>query len=327
MQAEGQVTNSRRSSYDSASWRILRKKLGAPKPSDAAAPSAAPTKSKGPRGVISSKMNLGTNQVAPAQLEHSNTRASFREIDLKSVKSTNVNTEKAPWYILHPYSHFMSSWDCVTTLALLFTAAITPFEVAFLPRPETPSEGLFVVNRILDAIFIVDMLFSFFIMYKVSSESAAGTIWEYRLHKVAAHYLRGWFLLDLLSIIPSAFDILPFYTVAYDSASTLRVGRVVRCTRLIKLLRLARSSRLVKRWRTRVSTTFATLTLCKLGSMLLVITHWLACVLRLQTVFATDGETGTWLGTFGWCYLDEFGEDVCAPPERLYLTCMHSTSC
>lgn len=300
--------------------------LGAPKPSDTAAPSAAPTKSKGPRGVISRKMNLGKNQrVAPAKIEH---QASFRSIDLKSVKSTDDNTEKAPWYILLPHSRFMSSWDGVTTLALLFTAAITPVEVAFLPRPETPSDGLFVVNRLLDATFIVDMLFSFFITFKVSSESEAATIWEYRLQKVATHYLRGWFLLDLLSIIPSAFDILPFYTGSDDGgASTLRVGRVVRCTRLIKLLRLARSSRLVKRWRTRVSATFATLTLCKLSSMLLVITHWLACVLRLQTVFVTDGETGTWLGTFGWCYLDDFGEDVCTPPERLYLTCMHSATC
>ncbi len=37
-------------------------------------------------------------------------------------------------------------------VAVLFTATVTPFEVAFL---ETSLNGLFVVNRIVDVIFLI----------------------------------------------------------------------------------------------------------------------------------------------------------------------------
>lgn len=44
-------------------------------------------------------------------------------------------------------SHFMGKWDCVTGIALIFTALVTPFEVAFLEAAESPLEPLFIVNR------------------------------------------------------------------------------------------------------------------------------------------------------------------------------------
>lgn len=34
-------------------------------------------------------------------------------------------------------------------------------------------------------------------------------VWETRMHVIAMRYLRGWFLLDVCSIFPSLFDILP----------------------------------------------------------------------------------------------------------------------
>ena len=73
-----------------------------------------------------------------------------------------------------------------------------------------------------------------------------------------------------------------------------------------------------------MSATFATLTLYKLSLVLIIMTHWIACILRLQTViFSKDGESATWLGAFGWCTLDSEGKDDCASPDQLYLACMH----
>lgn len=57
-------------------------------------------------------------------------------------------------------------WDLFTTLALLFTAFVTPFEVGFLPMSSW-DEPMFLVNRAVDGIFVVDMVLQFFTVYRV----------------------------------------------------------------------------------------------------------------------------------------------------------------
>ena len=48
----------------------------------------------------------------------------------------------------------IAGWDAVTAIALVFTALCTPFEVAYVPEPQSALEGWFVVNRLVDAIFV-----------------------------------------------------------------------------------------------------------------------------------------------------------------------------
>ena len=91
-------------------------------------------------------------------------------LDQALVKKKYQSYLNAPWYIVRPMSRFMSVWDAVTTLALLFTAAITPFEVAFLEGAESTTDGLFIANRMLDCIFSLDMVLQFFLMYRVGSD-------------------------------------------------------------------------------------------------------------------------------------------------------------
>lgn len=61
------------------------------------------------------------------------------------------------WQIDPRTSKAMPFWDSLTSLAIVFTALVTPYEVAFLPMATSPSDTLFVLNRVLDCIFIVDM--------------------------------------------------------------------------------------------------------------------------------------------------------------------------
>ena len=53
-------------------------------------------------------------------------------VDAQIVDELHAAIARAPWYILRPTMRFMSAWDVVTTIALLFTAAVTPYEVTFL---------------------------------------------------------------------------------------------------------------------------------------------------------------------------------------------------
>ena len=98
-------------------------------------------------------------------------------------------------------------WDLVTSLALIFTAIFTPFEVGFL-KASASHEPLFIVNRVVDVIFILDMIISFFLMQKVDTRKRTDRQWETRLHVLAMRYLAGWFALDVVSIAPSILDII-----------------------------------------------------------------------------------------------------------------------
>ncbi len=244
-----------------------------------------------------------------------------------------ARVDKAPWYIIRPTSRFMGWWDAATSIALILTALVTPFEVSFL-EPDGV-DGLFVMNRMIDAIFIVDMALQFFLMYHVSDESdstgGGRARWEHRLKPIARHYLRGWFAIDVLSIVPSVFDILPLIPgsgLKGGDTDELKVVRVVRTARLIKLIRLVRGSRMLKRWRTSMSISFARLSIITLSLELVLSSHWLACLLSLQTSFGQ--RIDSWFGAFGWCSgdaseanIDESTGEVCVQTSELYLVCLH----
>jgi hypothetical protein len=60
--------------------------------------------------------------------------------------------------------------DMVSTLALVYTAGVTPVEIAFFPS-DSPgwqmSEAEWVwfwINRAIDLIFVVDIILQFFVM-------------------------------------------------------------------------------------------------------------------------------------------------------------------
>ena len=178
-----------------------------------------------------------------------------------------------PWYIIDPRRSqtFLPAWDSLTTLCLLFTALVTPFEVAFLTMPRTIGfalrDPLFLCNRVIDVAFGLDIILNFLLMYQ-DSDRIDGVKWVDEPSTIARHYLRSWFALDLFSMLPSTFDILPY---AFGDSATSAVGaaggaldnkeeeiltrfkflRVVRCLRLIKLMRLLRASRMMTRWETR----------------------------------------------------------------------------
>ena len=76
-------------------------------------------------------------------------------------KHTNV-----PWYLIDPrYSNRLAAWDGLNALALIFTALVTPFEVAFMPPERRAASVRFVLNRAIDIFFLFDMIIQLFIMY------------------------------------------------------------------------------------------------------------------------------------------------------------------
>lgn len=113
------------------------------------------------------------------------------------------------WTILH-YSPFKAVWDWVILLLVIYTAIFTPYSAAFLLSDEEEAamqrcgyscSPLNVVDLIVDIMFVVDIVINFRTTYVNSNDEVVS-----QPGRIAVHYFKGWFLIDMVAAIP--FDLL-----------------------------------------------------------------------------------------------------------------------
>ena len=171
---------------------------------------------------------------------------------------------------INPLSKQLLYWDGVTSMALLFTAFVTPFEIGFI-SDESAGPVLFTFNRLVDTIFFMDMCATFFLPFRATA--LKGGMWVYDNKKIVLNYLSSWFLLDVLTTVP--FDLIfKAFTGGGSDSSTVRV---VRLLRVLKLARILRASRILKRWEDHMSFSYAMLSLAQFFFITVIMSHWLAC--------------------------------------------------
>ncbi|KAM4537631.1 voltage-gated inwardly rectifying potassium channel KCNH7-like isoform 2-T2 [Fundulus diaphanus] len=172
------------------------------------------------------------------------------------------------WTILH-YSPFKAVWDWLILLLVIYTAIFTPYSAAFLLNDLEEQKRrvcgyscspLNVVDLIVDIMFIVDILINFRTTYVNSNEEVVS-----HPAKIAIHYFKGWFLIDMVAAIP--FDLLIFGSGS-DETTTL-IG-LLKTARLLRLVRVARK---LDRY-----SEYGAAVLMLLMCIFALIAHWLACI-------------------------------------------------
>jgi hypothetical protein len=118
--------------------------------------------------------------------------------DLSSIKERLNLMKDRETKVITPNSHLCKQWDSVMLCLLLFTAFVTPFEVAFLSEGEAKVDGLFVINRLVDCLFAYDIWVNFNLAFYDRKRMNGVT----DLGEIRWHYLTGWFLIDFVSLIP-----------------------------------------------------------------------------------------------------------------------------
>ncbi|CAK6965525.1 potassium voltage-gated channel subfamily H member 7 [Scomber scombrus] len=170
--------------------------------------------------------------------------------------------------ILH-YSPFKAVWDWLILLLVIYTAIFTPYSAAFLlndieeqRRRECgySCSPLNVVDLMVDIMFIVDILINFRTTYVNANEEVVS-----HPAKIAIHYFKGWFLIDMVAAIP--FDLLIFGSGS-DETTTL-IG-LLKTARLLRLVRVARK---LDRY-----SEYGAAVLMLLMCIFALIAHWLACI-------------------------------------------------
>lgn len=193
-------------------------------------------------------------------------------------------------YAINPEKHrtfrgvpLLGYWDVYMLFLLIVVSFITPYEVAFM-HSEQPLWFIF-LNRLVDVSFLGDMVLQFFMMYRDPKTNALVG----QLGRITKHYLRGWFIIDFMSIFPFA-EVAEAATSkeeASAAAAESELGRMnaiqmVRLLRVLKLIRIMKISRLLQRWQQSVDqVNFLVVTLCKDSAILVASSHWVACLLGL----------------------------------------------
>ena len=217
-------------------------------------------------------------------------------------------------FIIDPScSSLLPIWDHVILVSMLFTAIFTPFDVAFLPPSGACVTPTFVLNRVVDVTFYVDMAVTFRLAFFDEERDR----WVRDGRAIALNYLRGFFVIDLVSIVPlwplgllnsgqcggdggdggGGGEVARRADSPAELTDTMRMFRLLRLLRLTRLLKASRQLRrlLQDTMMNHFGATFAALKLWQLILLLITFSHWQACAFGAAEAFAFDADSPTWL--------------------------------
>ncbi|XP_028518006.1 potassium voltage-gated channel subfamily H member 6 isoform X2 [Exaiptasia diaphana] len=186
----------------------------------------------------------------------------------------SASTKKLGNCIIRHDAIFKAVWDWFILFLVIYTAIEIPYSVAFLLpeqiRTEVHGSGRFaamlagsplaVCNLCVDLLFIVDIPINFRSTYINEGTDELVT----QPKKIALHYFKSWFVIDLLSAIPFEFMI---YTEKKGATTLMGLLKTARLLRLVRVVRtLDRYSE------------YGQAVIILLTCLFLLVAHWLACI-------------------------------------------------
>jgi Ca2+-binding EF-hand superfamily protein len=236
-------------------------------------------------------------------------KRSTRRTTEEKVHKTLVNLvpkhHHKPNCSIHPHSDFMHMWDLIVVFFLFWTSTITIFEICFL-EISFEFDFLFIMNRLIDVIFIIDMIMHFFII--IPRKNTPTMITDIRT--ITLTYLKGMFFIDFVSSIP--YDLIGMGSSS-DAVGGLRFFRLLRLIRLFKLARIFKSVRIIRRWQDLYGVTvkYSVQQILKFMVFMFIICHWIACLWKFVTIFDKEDS---------WIVKDEYSEKNTA---EMYFICFY----
>ena len=146
-----------------------------------------------------------------------------------------------PWYIFLQNGKARLSWDALMAIILCVMAFYIPYRVCFFWQQDNYEEhSIFIFESVIDAVFVVDIVFNFFTTYTDAKTSMIVASPK----QIALHYLRGYFFIDLIATIPFGYIL-----TSSSFAVTNKVGKLGRLPKLVKFVRAARMLKLLRVYR------------------------------------------------------------------------------
>ena len=157
--------------------------------------------------------------------------------DFLNLYSTNSRKGEKKECIIQHGNPVKILWDMWVLLLLVIISLIVPARLAFATE-EPKSWMIFYLT--IDAFFFVDIILTFFT--SINDDKKVYEITDKRT--IARTYLRGWFWIDVVSIIPLDFILL---TNTNNATVLARFAKIGKLYKLIRMIRLAKVLKLLKK--------------------------------------------------------------------------------
>ena len=196
---------------------------------------------------------------------------SLSEEEIDSIETKHL-------YLIFPDCVFIQLWQYLLSLLSLVAIFILPIDLAFINNMNTYT---LILNCITPTILFIDVLLHFFVPYVPNIEHE---IYETKKPQIALHYIKGWFIYDVLTSLPiNAFhELLYHYNINTSHHHSL--FELFKLLPLLKPLKLIFSTNYPSINSHTSSLSFIMNSLSKQGRMIvffvlfLLLNHVLACV-------------------------------------------------
>ncbi|KAJ8913661.1 hypothetical protein NQ315_007378 [Exocentrus adspersus] len=214
-------------------------------------------------------MNVDYHNLSPTSSHNKNNIANVLSLGADVLPEYKLQNPKIHNYTILHYSPFKAVWDWIILILVMYTAIFTPYVAAFLlgepdfsnrKHKKYSEDPIVIIDLIVDVTFIVDILINFRTTYVSGNDEIVSDP-----VRIAVHYLKGWFLIDLVAAVP--FDLLFFGT---DTDETTTLIGLLKTARLLRLVRVARK---IDRY-----SEYGAAVLLLLMATFALIAHWLACI-------------------------------------------------
>lgn len=141
-------------------------------------------------------------------------------------------------YLIHPFVYWVQVWNAVLIVVLVVDVVFVPIETAF--GKSMSYHLILAFNLATTSLFTADILLQFFLQIP----SPSGEFWVFNHQTIIVSYLRGFFLVDVISVLPFG-EIHAFLAYVDHETPTgfeqhVYIFHVLRFTKLFRMLRLRR---------------------------------------------------------------------------------------
>ncbi len=145
-------------------------------------------------------------------------------------------------WVIDPESSFSTRWDMLQVIFLFYVTIFVPLRACFQTDVEIWS-AMWYLDTAVDLYFIIDLVLNCFTAFDNFG------IRETRHKQIVVHYLRSWFLFDLIACVPVQYIAMAVQnSTQADSGNNLSIIKALRLVRLSKMLRLTRIKRILAKY-------------------------------------------------------------------------------
>ncbi|KAF7261198.1 hypothetical protein EG68_01688 [Paragonimus skrjabini miyazakii] len=235
----------------------------------------------------------------------------------ESIPKYREESPKTPPHVLLHYVTFKTTWDWIIFLLTGYTSVVVPYCVAFGREGVCGEPIISVLDRIVDVVFFIDIVLNFHTTFVGPTGAVISDP-----HLIRLNYLKGWFLVDLISCLP--YGLLNLI----NSKDNPNVTSLLNALKIARLLRLWRVLRKLDQYLQYVATILLIMIFC-----FILLAHWLACVWYMVGISDIQQKVyHGWIlhlmnetvGRQNWSTAAQIDEQL-PPQSMLYMTSLYFT--